>query len=36
MLVALGKDIVKLYIEKQEKKHQVLNAWNILKLKYRI
>ena len=36
MLIALGKDIVKLYIEKQEAKHQILNSWNILKLKFKL
>jgi DNA primase len=36
MFIALGKDIVGHYIVKKEKQHQVLNSWNILKLKYKL
>lgn len=33
MYIAVGREITKLYVEKQEAKHQVLNSWNVLKLK---
>lgn len=33
MLMDLGKDLVRLYIKQKEEEHQILNNWNILKLK---
>jgi DNA primase len=33
MLKAFDKDIVRMFIEKKEEEHQILNDWNILKLK---
>lgn len=36
MYQAYDKNIVRLYIEKKEAKHQILNAWNILKLKAKL
>lgn len=36
MLIAVGKDIVRLYIEKKEAEHQILNSWNILRLRYKL
>jgi DNA primase len=36
MYQAYDKDIVRLYVEKKEAKHQVLNVWNILKLRAKL
>lgn len=36
MYQAYDKDIVRLYIEKKEAEHQILNVWNILKLKAKL